>query len=461
MKKFLMIFLTILLLVSFSLVGIGCKTTTAAQTTAEVAETTAAGAETTVAVETTAAAGEIVLKIADWQNGNQGILDSYNALAEIFTKENPGVKIDYQQYTVTTFNEFLKPAIASGTAPDIFGVYPGPDLKEVAESGALVDLTPKIDDEWKGWLGAAYDFKGIRYNDKIWIVPQDVWTECMWYHKDMLEEIGFEPKPSTEAYTIEELASMVEPAKAKGYDVILAGFVETWCYYDVFFNFVHQQQKAGDPDLIEEAMSGKVSWQQDVFKNAFNAFVKLNDAGVWRKDVFNMDYQVQAFGKWLERESIFMWAQGDWFASAMKPEENSADNPNIGIIQYPMVNDTSEVVYNKNFGTDLGVYAKGKNIDLAIKWIRLTNSPEAANIFMTNGVNPASGADLNNLPEITNPVLKDCITLYNTPGTQSEVYYLYPDAVKALGDGIGALLLETDNLDNILKNLDAVCGFKG
>ena len=460
MKKILLIFFVMLLVVSFSLFGIGCKSSTSTVTTVASSETTKAP-ETTATPETKEGTEQIVLKIADFQNGNEGILKSYKAFADIFEKENPGVKIDYQQYTVTTYNEFLKPAIAGGTAPDIFAVYPGPDLKEVAESGALVDLTPKIDNDWKKWLGAAYDFKGIRYNDKIWIVPQDVWTECMWYHKDMLKEIGFEPKQSTEAYTVDELAKMVEPAKAKGYDVILAGFVETWCYFDPFFNFVHQQQKAGDPDLIEEAMSGKISWQQDVFRNAFNVFIKLNDAGVWRKDVFNMDYQVQAFGKWLERKSIFMWSQGDWFASAMKPEENSADNPNIGIIQYPLVNDTSEVVYNKNFGTDLGVYAKGKNIDLAIKWIRLTNSPEAAKIFMTNGVNPASGADLNNLPEIPNPVLKECIKLYNSPGRQSEVYYMYPDAVKALGDGIGAVLLKTDSLENVLKNLDSVCGFKG
>ena len=447
MKKILLITVAVLLVVLFSIVGFSCKKSVTT--------------ETTVVAETTATAEEIVLKIVDFQNGNEGLLKSYNALADIFSKENPGVKIAYQQYTVTTFNEFLKPSIASGTAPDVFAVYPGPDLKEVVQSGALLDLTGKIDDEWKKWLGASYDFGGLRVDDKIYLIPQDVFTGCIWYHKDMLKEIGVEPKPFTEAYTVEEYAKMVAPAKAKGYDVILAGFIEIWCYTDPFFNLVHQQQKAEYPDLIEEAMSGKISWQQDVFKNAFNVYVNLNNAGVWRKDVFNMDYQVQAFGKWLERESIFMWAQGDWFASSMKPEENNADNANIGIIQFPLVNDKSEIVYNKNFGTELGVYAKGKNIDLAIKWTRLTNSPEAAIIFMTNGVNPAGGVDLNNLPEITNPVLKDCITLYNLPGRRSEQYYLYPDTYKALGDGIGTVLMGADTIDNVLKNLDQVSGFKG
>ena len=109
----------------------------------------------------------------------------------------------------------------------------------------------------------------------------------------------------------------IEIYKKKGYDVILAGFIETWCYFDPFFNFVHQQQASEKPDMVQQAMDGDISWQQDIFRNSFEVFVKLNKAGAWRKDALNMDYQVQAFGKWLEKESIFMWGQGDWFASSM------------------------------------------------------------------------------------------------------------------------------------------------
>jgi ABC-type glycerol-3-phosphate transport system substrate-binding protein len=277
----------------------------------------------------------------------------------------------------------------------------------------------------------------------------------------MLEEIGWDIPKSTDAFKVEDYIAMVEPAKAKGYNVMLAGFIETWSYFDAFFNFVHQQQEGEKPDMVEEAFTGRITWQQPIFKNAMEVFVKLNDAGVWPQDALNMDYQVQAFGDWLERKSIFMWGQGDWFASSMKPEENSPDNPNIGIVQWPRVSDEAEVAFNKNFGTDIGVYAKGEHQDLAIAWIKLTNSPTAAQIFMKNGVNPASGVDLNNLPEIPNPVLEECIKLYNSPGKYSEVYYYYPDGVKALGDGIGAVVLGTDTIDNVLKHLDEVSGFQG
>lgn len=402
---------------------------------------------------------KVVLKFTDWQGGNEGILKSYKELVPIFEQENPGFTVEYQQYTVTTYNEFLKPAIAGGKAPDLFAVYPGPDAFEVVKAGALIDLKPYIDSDWKKWLGPAYNFKGINIEGGIYLAPQDVWTEAIWYHKDMLEEIGFKPPDITGAFTVEDFIAMVEPAREKGWDVILAGFIEAWSYFDAFFNFVHQQQPSEKPDMVEQAMNGEISWQQDIFRNAIEVFARLNDAEVWRRDALNMDYQVQAFGKWLERESIFMWAQGDWFASAMKPEENNPDNPNIGIVQYPLVNNKSVIAYNKNFGTDIGVYAKTKYKDQAIKFVRLTNSPRAAEIFIKNGVNPAAGVDPKKIPKTDNAVFNDCIKLYNSPGRYSEVYYYNPDAVKALGDGIGNVLLGVDTIDNVLANLDEITGY--
>jgi ABC-type glycerol-3-phosphate transport system substrate-binding protein len=406
------------------------------------------------------AAEEVTLRFTDWQGGNDGILAAYKDIIDIYQTENPNYKVEYQQYTVTTYNEFLKPALAGGEAPDLIAVYPGPDAFEVVQSGNLVDLKPKIDAEWKKWMGPAYDFKGVNIEGGIYLIAQDVWTECIWYHKDMLKDIGWEPRHYTESYSVDEYIDMVGPAKANGYDVILAGFIETWCYFDPFYNFVHQQQPSETPDMVEQAMNGEISWQQDIFRKSIEVFVKLNEGKAWREDALNMDYQVQAFGKWLEKEGIFMWSQGDWFAGSMKPEDNNPDNPSIGIIQYPSVDASSVVSFNKNFGTDIGVYSKSEHQEAAINFIRLTNSPQAAEIFIQNGVNPAAGVDPANIPKTDSPVFNDCIALYNSPGRFSEVYYFNSDAVKALGDGIGNVLLGVDTIDAVLADLDKVVGYK-
>jgi len=466
MNKTIMLFVVIFVSISmFSLISLsGCKEGVSVESetsTETLAEVTEAEATAQVTEAETTVGEEILLKYYDYQGGNNAMLNSFTEIIKIFEEEHPGVKVEYKQYTVTTYNEYLKPAISGGSAPDMFAIYAGPDVVDIASAGALRDLTQDIDEEWKGWMGAAYNFKGI-YNEGLIVhVPVDALTECVWYHKDMLKEIGWEIPDMLDAYSPEDFISMVEPAKAKGYDVMLAGFVEPWCFYNPFFNFVHQQQPGETPDMVEQAFAGEISWQQPIFKNAFEVFVKMNDAGVWPKDALSMDYQVQAFGGWLERKSIFMFPQGDWFAGSMKPEENNYDNPNIGITQYPLVNADATVSYNKNFGSSIAIYSQGKHQDLAVAFARLTNSPQAAAIFVKNGVNPACGLDTKNIQKTENPVFDDCIKLYNSPGRVSEIIYTWPDGVKALGDGIANVVFGVDTIDNVLKNLDEVCGFQG
>ena len=74
---------------------------------------------------------------------------TYADFIEEFEAANPGVKVEYTQYTVTTYNEYLKPALSSGQGPDVFAVYPGPDVDEVVNAGHLVNITAEADDEWK------------------------------------------------------------------------------------------------------------------------------------------------------------------------------------------------------------------------------------------------------------------------------------------------------------------------
>ena len=101
--------------------------------------------------------------------------------------------------------------------------------------------------------------------------------------------------------------------------------------------------------MVEQAFAGEISWQQDIFRNAIQVFADFMKQVLGHRTALNQDYQVQAFGDWLERKSIFMWAQGDWFAGSMKEEENNKDNPNIGIVQYPLATLDAEIAFNKNF----------------------------------------------------------------------------------------------------------------
>jgi hypothetical protein len=88
--------------------------------------------------------------------------------------------------------------------------------------------------------------------------------------------------------------------------------------------------------------------------------------------------------------------------------------------------------------------------------MKLTNSPQAAQMFIRHGVNPAAGVDPANVPKTDNPVFNDCITLYNSPGRFSEIIYFNPQAVKGIGDGIGNVVLGVQKPDDVLSDLDKI-----
>ena len=101
------------------------------------------------------------------------------------------------------------------------------------------------------------------------------------------------------------------------------------------------------------ALDGKISWDQPMFRDALNAYKTLNDNGVWRKDSMSMDYQVQAWGKWLDREGVGIYCNGDWFISSAPAEYNTPDSLGITMMSYPKLSDDSPMTYNKATGTIL------------------------------------------------------------------------------------------------------------
>ena len=60
---------------------------------------------------------ETVIRVVDWQSGVGGITNAYADFIEKFEADHPGTKVEYTQYTVTTYNEFLKDINAQ--LPDI------------------------------------------------------------------------------------------------------------------------------------------------------------------------------------------------------------------------------------------------------------------------------------------------------------------------------------------------------
>ena len=409
------------------------------------------------------AKAETVITVVDWQSGVGGITNAYADFIKEFEAANPGVKVEYTQYTVSTYNEFLKPALSSGKGPDVFAVYPGPDLDEVMNAGHLVNITEEADAEWKGWLGNNINIPELSRNGSLYLAPQDAFTEEIWVYNDMIKDLGFELPAFGDSYTVDEWVAIGNAAKEKGLDGLMFGPVEAWCVFDGFANFVNQGNQNYPEDSLGMALDGKISWDQPMFRDALNAYKTLNDNGVWRKDSLSMDYQVQAWGKWLEREGVGIYCNGDWFISSAPADYNTPDSLGITMMSYPKLSSDSPMTYNKATGTNLGINANSPNKDLAMEFVKLTNSPKASMTFASYGQIPANLAqvDMDALAASPNLLFNDGIKMLATEGRNTNIYYSQAEPMKHLYDGIMEMFLGVTSVDDIVEKMNDVTGYSG
>ena len=406
---------------------------------------------------------DTVINVVDWQSGVGGITNAYADFIAKFEADNPGVKVEYTQYTVSTYNEYLKPALSSGQGPDVFAVYPGPDVDEVVNAGHLANLSELADSEWKGWLGNNINIPELGRNGNLYMAPQDAFTEEIWVYNDMIADLGFELPAFGDSYTVDEWVAIGKAAKAKGLDGLMFGPVESWCVLDGFANFVNQQNDDYPTDVLGLAYDGKITWDQPMFRDALQAYKTLHDNGVWRADSLSMDYQVQAWGKWLDREGVGIYCNGDWFISSAPADYNTADSLGITMMSYPKLSADSPMVYNKATGTNLGVNANSANLDLALEFVKLTNSPWASETFAGYGQIPANLAavDMDALAASPNLLFNEGIKMLATEGRNTNIYYSQAEPMKHLYDGIMEIFLGVTTIDEVVAKMNKETGFSG
>ncbi len=448
MKKYLILLLTVLFTMSMLFMGISCKAEGAVEEVEEAApEEEVEEAAPEEEVEEAAPEEEIVITMWDWQGGAE-IHPVYEKIAENFNKDYPNVRIEHKSKVWGAYETELKTALATGTAPDIFGVYPGTGVANAANEGSLVNLSPYVleDKEWLEWMGNAVNFPEIYHEGGMYVVAQDRICEGVWYWKDMAEEAGITDAP----VTIDDLAALVPLAEAAGMNLMKAGFNEgVWLYIDTVSNFVNQQQKPGE-NLIQDCMDGKISWQNPKLIKAINAVASLWEKGIFTDDVFSFNYEIDTMSGWYNREAIFGWIFGNWAIPPVPDEFRDQ----VGLLHFPLLDDSLLPTYNIGVGTDAGVYADSENIDLAVAFLKETYSPRSTELFINNGTTPP--AELTEVPQTGDPVFDGWLKIMKEAPNYGTFYYTDPELYDALGNAVGRVALGKATTEEVLAELDAM-----
>lgn len=190
----------------------------------------ACGAPATTQAPAAPAAGESV-EITVWDF--YGDTTPIKPLLPQFEKENPGIKVTFEEVGWDGFWQKLPVAISSGEVPDVVttGLMWAPEYKV---SGAYLDVMPlsngmingkKFEDVLpKGMLDAARD------GEKVYGIPFDFDAYALYYRADLFEAAGITEIPDTWEGLAEAFKKVSDPAKGV-YGVV---FDPSWSSWDPY-----------------------------------------------------------------------------------------------------------------------------------------------------------------------------------------------------------------------------------
>jgi len=180
-----------------------------------------------------------------WHNSTTGDGKAYwEATAAAFEEANPGVTIKIQSIQNEDMDGKLQTALNSGDAPDIFMARGGGKLADIVDSGQVMDLTDKIDDDVREAVGGALDAFAV--DGKVYGMPTAVLPGGIWYSKDLFAQAGITETPTTMA----ELEDAVAKLKAAGIQPIALGGKDAWPAAHWYYFFA---LRACSQDTINES----------------------------------------------------------------------------------------------------------------------------------------------------------------------------------------------------------------
>jgi len=273
---------------------------------------------------------------------------------EKFEKENPGVKIINESMSGTEFLFKLKTNFAQGNDPDVFGLWPGSDIKILIKQGKVADLTGLLDSnkEWTANFG------------------EDAWGY------DQFDGRIFAKYGVKVPETYEELKDAVGVFKDRG--IIPIAYNSTPEGTFLYQNIV--MKLGGKEDTENPYKSGKIN---QCYIDGMKYVKELYELGAFPKDAFTIDDKTRD-NLFIEKKAA-MIAQGSWFIGL---GSLNAEDETVDVIPFPAFNEgksyPSSIIYglgNGNFHMSTKAFDSYEKREMSIKLLKFLTSVETAKLF--------------------------------------------------------------------------------
>jgi ABC-type glycerol-3-phosphate transport system substrate-binding protein len=407
---------------------------------------------------TTQTISPVYLEYWDWQGPPGAIFGK--EWPEAFRAHYPHIFVERRSLMYAEYNEALKSAIASGTAPDIAHVHPGAVQTDFAKSGQLVELGPIIDNdpEWKENLDILYgpspgapDWPVLvpsNPNDPIhgkrFCLPVDLNNLQMYYRKSILDKYDLKPPE-----TVDDLIAMVPVLKKDGIYPLVLGWKDRWSAADLFTTLVWQLDKTDT--LIANAEAGEASWKDPVFVEALNTILKMYDAGVF-PNPNELGYFTEAYGMFKEGKAAFAYPHGNWLYATYKADGIYDDLDMIPLVK---VNKDARSIVTGGVAIAEAILTGTKHMKEALMYLKWTTSEEAQKInVVKRGATPTSSKVLEEMWDTLDPLKKKDAEAQRR-GTKNRYIYTLP-TYDAVINAVQQVILKNKTPEELMGEVDEV-----
>ncbi len=321
-----------------------------------------------------ALAQDTTLRVAMGSPGEAGIR-VWDDIAAQFEETHPGVDVEMNYQDDDLYQTIGLPNLLSGrNAPDIYFEWTGDRMASRYADGYAADLTAAVTD---GPLAGIYDegvFAEASVDGKVVLVPHtaDV-TNVIWYNKEILDANGLTPPT-----TWEELLAACDTLNEAGVIPIASGNKDLWAAGNWLS---HIASRVVGEDVYDATLSGEGKFSTPEWEKAFGYIEELAAHKCVNESVNAVDDNAGA--QLFFQGQAAMHPIGSWLVSWAIDENPDLD---FDFVNLPAMPEGSAGDQESVIGVSTGhmVNANSENIDLAIEFLALVNSPPNVLAFIND-----------------------------------------------------------------------------
>lgn len=293
------------------------------------------------------------------------------AVAEAFT-EQTGIDVTITSSDTDNYMSTLRTQLSSGTAPDVFFVWPGdgnPMAKQVvAEAGLVEDLS---DMDFVEKIPEAYrvlsDYEGATY-----VAPVSSAGIGAAYNLTVMDELGL---AVPETWT--EVLALCADAKAAGKSAFALAGATPWNVQLIPYALTPTLVYGPDPDFAQQMSEGEVTFADSAWVDAFDKYIEMNDAGCFQDNALGTAYE----------GALDLVAKGEALASVQVNasvgaiRQTAPDGTEFILEPLPANDDPASTRMAAAMGAGYAINVDTKNGDQARQFIEFITSPEGQALY--------------------------------------------------------------------------------